>query len=255
MKSANHFSDRSRIALAVLFLSCLTCFGQFGVEQPFFLTSSTSSEIQPTVSGLGYWWVASDLPTNTIVTNWVDRINGLVFKNDNTSDRPTNSVQGIGFDGSSELTNTGFCPSFTNGFFIIIKRSVQGAWNPIDLSYTFRSYSVYNCDLVGIQSPTILWAGANRTLPTNSWITLGWTYTTNTARYYTNGVFTGTAPLIANLTAGTLAARRLLGGQGNGSIYFTGFVREYLGFTNRLTDDDMTNLHYYATTKYASSWP
>lgn len=66
----------------------------------------------PSTVGIGHdpdlkcWWDASDLPTQA-VTNWIDKISGVVATNGNTSRRPAGAPTGVIFTNASSqsLTN------------------------------------------------------------------------------------------------------------------------------------------------------
>lgn len=202
-----------RSILAILLLSCLTCFGQFGVEQPFFLTSSVEDAESLASTGLAYRWVDSDTATNTALDSWIDRISGTAWTNGASAQRPTNSWnQGIWFDNSHYFTNLWSTYLHSNCTFGFIMKPVDVRGNNTvypallynrattdgssSLAFEFRgqnSSSVYNLALQW-GSTFIDVEPATLQFPTNVLMDLTFSqwksFTTNGTTVYTNGVST-----------------------------------------------------------------
>lgn len=116
--------------LAIIALCVPVCliaqgFGAFGTDQPFFAQDVTSS-IPGVPPALSLWWSHGDISSNNPVSAWNDRIVGFQLVQDNTVYRPTNSVNGVCFDGtkSMEFISTLKIPTnssvFVSGYFSAI---------------------------------------------------------------------------------------------------------------------------------------
>lgn len=244
--------------LFLLLLSCLPCFAQFGVEQPMF--QLTSKLFAPTdIQGLAYWWNSLDLTNNVTVTNWFDRIQGVVLTNGNLSARPTNSAYGVGFGGSTFLTNSvlgGGPISAPVSYFIVLKwTDPNNTLSPITGygtggsalrtvlgSQTWANTFALGCRWVEVRGSTTkitCLGGGTASVPTNSIITLAGCFNgIATGNYYTNGV--------QSYSAGSQTYTfDKVGSDDDGNI-FKGYISQVLVFTNFLSADNVSNLNYYA---------
>lgn len=93
----------TRLLSLFLLLGCLDCFGQFGVEQPFFLQSSAGPWTPASAPGLRNWWVASDLPLGAVNT-WTDRVSGVILTN-GSGVGITNTASGLWWAGTQYMTS------------------------------------------------------------------------------------------------------------------------------------------------------
>lgn len=245
--------------LFLLLLSCLPCFAQFGVEQPMF--QLTSTQFAPTdIQGLAYWWNSVDLTNNVTATNWIDRIQGVVLTNGNLSARPTNSVYGVGFGGSTFLTNSvlgGGPIAAPLSYFMIVKwTDPNNTLSPITgygtgastlrvylASKTWADTFASGCRWVEARGAstkiTCLGAGT-ASVPTNSVITLSGCFDGGaTGNYYTNGVL--------SFSAGSQTFTFDQVGHESDGNFFKGYINQILVYTNFLSATSVSNLNYYAT--------
>ncbi len=95
------------------------------------------------VPGLALYWVASDTfsqGTNTALTNWIDRIQGSIWTNGASAQRPTNALDGVHFAGAGiHFTNagaslTGSSGVVSNTHWIVWRiKSTAGLWDDLAL--------------------------------------------------------------------------------------------------------------------------
>jgi hypothetical protein len=224
----------------------------FAADPPATQTSFTPASI----AGLAYWWNSEDLPTNTIVTNWIDRIQGVTPTQGDPTARPTNHVYGVGFNGSTFLTNPPVGNSVGVGAFFMVVRwtDPDKALSPItsyDNGSAHRRILLASSSWAGTWNNgcRLTWIGDGgtkvapiegtgaRSVPTNSTITLAYDQATTT--FYTNGVVSKTA-----IGLGAYKVESI-GHDPDGS-FFVGHIREILIYTNGLSAAGVSNLHFFA---------
>src|ERR1700751_2636245 len=59
------------------------------------------------LTGLSWWWVSTDVTNNTVVTTWVDRLQGATWSQTPGITCPTNTSSGMFFNGASNQFLTG----------------------------------------------------------------------------------------------------------------------------------------------------
>lgn len=238
-----------------LFFSLLLSLTAFGQPSPinrraFALAGlATTSKLFP--ANLGYYWVYVDMPTNILVTNWVDRIQGSVWTNgaaDTT--RPTNSDLGVHFDSTKTQILTNYTISFygtnSSSHWIIIRRDKNNAFqdfldyaNSGDLEwgyYNDNTHAVSAGVAARNDGPSLL--GDFQDL---AWVSDG---AANNTSFYTNGVF-------ATNWSGTVINSgktwRIMGGIANEG-YFGGYIKAFGIWSNTVfTVNQVSNLHYAFT--------
>lgn len=252
---------------SILLLLSLTAFGQaFTPRRPFIpQVAGASGPQSPTnFAGLAYYWVASDTliqGTNVTITNWVDRIQGLIWTNETAGSRPVNSTNGIYFDGSTWMTNSGMIlPTVSdNGWYFIIERTAQTDWWNTFLSRQGQDGGFVFGD--GIHSPKyIALRGPSSTelagsaVPTNKFMTLFLNAhsTAFTSQFATNGV-----AALQNFSDNTGPGNftNVLGRNGTVAFgyRFTGYIQEIAVWTNQVTTNAWIPLNSYATNTYLYS--
>lgn len=203
----------------------------------------------PTTQDLAFWWVSSDVATNTVVTNWVDRIHGAVLSNTFGTVCPTNSATGMCFNGASNqvLFTSGVDYPQTATVWMIVQRTGSGTFQIV------LAADAGGTSLFGYESGTwhLYRSGVNRIVDgdpsTNSFFDIGFTAETTVPALigYTNGVSYAT-------NATTLSATNTWTRVGGVNLeYFTGKVKEILIFTNSaLSAIQMAGWHQYGTNLY-----
>lgn len=189
---------------------------------------------------IGYWWVSSDLTTNTPVTNWVDRIQGFVWGQGNVATQPTNSALGVGFGGSQSMTNTGGHGSPGASFFWIYEATVSSANAYLIGSPGGGGYGFVLNSLAWTQPGFPHSDLSSATIPTGKLEDVEW----DGSNFFTNGV------LSVNVTMAGFDLTTL--GSVNGSIdFWKGYITEIGWWTNTVFDSvTVSNLHHYATNTY-----
>lgn len=233
--------------IAVILLAlCAVGKGQISPGALHRLIGNPSSSSGPAgIPGLNYWWVASDLGSNTnLVTNWVDRISGSAWVNNGTK-QPTNSNSGVYFRNQNQLTNNSPASFGTNStHFLIVRRDSDSpyqflimsnwngtansmAWSPSRWSYYTNGYE---CVTGPLDSPSV-------------WRDVTFTSSLAGTLLYTNGYSSGCSNAIA-----MYGSWGLMGGYT--ATYYIGWVREFLIYNRTLTAAEVANLHTYATNTY-----
>lgn len=193
------------------------------------------------------WWVASDLAVNNRVNDtnpWIDRVQGILLRNGNTGEDPTNSASGIAFFpgvGTAYLTNAPLAPGSATTICLIVNPAIVASGDnalyaqggtPFNNIYVRNSRFEYpfntaisgtivvgtNYDLVGSQGGGVL-------------------------TFYTNGVQSATGST-------AFGGWRFLGWDGTGDQPYSGYVREVLVWSNAFSSVQLSNVHYYATNTY-----
>ncbi len=249
-------------------------FGSFSGDQPFLASSSSLISTQAYATNLTFRWVASDLPTNVVMTNWTDRINGFVQKTNvidvtNATDKAFfTRTTGVFYGGLTNVSGAAW-PGTTN-YAVSFMMMPFIPENDLDNnSYNFfqSGSSDYAFNLVSNfpgSSRTYVLAdftiGTLFGIVTNSWFDFTLIATNNTTVderlvIYTNGVF---CKLVTGYTVNGLTPPNKLWPRGNHFLYgFQGYVHEIWYRTNGLiTPTDIQNhaldLHYTRTNLYGS---
>lgn len=273
-----------------------TCSAQVPVSiQGMWFSSAPSSQtpLQLASTGLIYRWVAADLPTNTALLSWTDRVAQAIWTNGASANRPTNSNNnGVWFDSTHFFTNLGGLTIGTNVDFgliidVIDNGKFSGDTHPSVLNNTAQ-LTTDNSSVIGymFQSSSFpLTVEVNASFnaltaspfrPTNSFIDIVFTQTisnnaTGGFRCYTNTV-SGLTDL------GSLGANQFYWGGSGGSsptpsypnsLMFNrprassahAWLRELWIWTNSVSGNGgqditqivLTNFHKYATNTYGYS--
>lgn len=93
-----------RLALAITLLASPLCAQVPGPGLPYYAGGGPLS-VTPGSLGARYWWVSSDNALNVKIGQWADRVQGVVLSNSVSASTPTNSSGGVGFSGTTFLTN------------------------------------------------------------------------------------------------------------------------------------------------------
>lgn len=258
-----------RALLAILFLSCLTCFGQFGVEQPFFLTSVASGTTSlPTNGALTYDWLASHCPTG-VVNSWTDVISSLVMTQATEARRPTNINGGIYFPNSSatdvkclDVSMPLAAVNSSAAFLIVTSNTtptavaspnnygvffVRNIGHGIRLRDSGGSVTwVY--DTANTEAGSAVVANYGASMPQGVQAVLIFNPPVNSA--YTNNVLS-----ITNLSLNALSANTYQLGRGqdwSGASSFSGYVLEMAIWTNStvMSSANINSIFDYVTTTY-----
>lgn len=222
-------------------------------------TSLVSARMTPTniFNGVAYWWVASDNPSNVIVSNWVDRIQAVVKTNGDTTVRPTNnSLVGVYFNSSvgQFVTNATLNNSTAlNTYWLVMQRDGNHAGNLVgqSISANFPGFLIS-----GSGSPQMFSAGQLFTgpvLPNATMIDVLFVCERNgvnqTNAFYTNGVPWTTTNTLVDI--GSFTMRTMGKDLGNGA--YSGYITEFGVVTNIWpTPVQASNLHYYFTNTYTN---
>lgn len=270
---------KTRCAIAVVFLMTVVLYfclvlhirGQaFTPLRPFILQSSGSNSIIITnpsyIPGIAYWWVATDTltnqGTNVAITNWIDRIQGLMWTNETAGARPMNSeTDGIVFDGSVWMTNSGMVITNHTGpsaAMFICRRTAQNALVQ-GILYNFDLHNGYGYQNGSLGSASWLFQapaniGLSGPLATNLWecLLLNDVGSGTGGSSWTNGVLCR-----GNFGFGAAwIATNLVGGTGEAGRYLVGNIQEIAIYTNYIGTNvnDLSNwasiLNHYATNTY-----
>lgn len=207
------------------------------------------------IPGLAYWWVASDLPVGGTVTNWADRIQGLIWTNDVKAGftTTTNSGLGVYFSGTARFTNSGTSSTHTSGgsAFVIVERTSMNKNFESILTDTgqgrFYGYDAFHA------GSEVIYCDVNSNMgkvKTNNFMTLIASNVSGTAHvFYTNGVFVQSVP---SGSSTFLKDITMLGDDTN-SRQLIGYIQEIAIYTNTLTSGNATALDSYATNTYTYS--
>ncbi len=225
---------------------------------PFNPLLSATAQFTPTniTPKVAYWWVNTDKATNTAWSNWVDRIQGVVFTNGDTgSTRGTNSALGMHFTRTSSQAMTNKVHNSISSTF-----GNECIWYIINLD-TAPADEGWFCLDTTVNSPSILVLSAKPSYFANATTTSGVTLPLNTSvdvfmvamaasklAFYTNGI-----PAITNTVGGggafTVNQFNSLG-RDLGDGFFDGFTMQIAIITNVVTSEQSllaSNLHYYRT--------
>lgn len=251
-----------KLVSTILLLLCASAFGQaFTPRRPFVHAAASSSTGPDSISGLAYWWVASDL-TNSFtngspVNVWTDRVSGKAFSG--TTNLPilegsnhlrffkTNWLQLFPAIPFNPASYTGI---FTNPAACIIASHNQYANGGYFLDTTNASQVVY-----AVTTPsTIRWNGvivgnvaSNHVYDFIACISTN-TGTTN-VHCFTNGVF------MALQGAANATSIKITGSdyQFTSTLGLIGDIYEIQIWTNRgryWYDSEINLMHRYATNTY-----
>lgn len=234
-----------------------------------FIQSSVECNDPSCVAGKAYWWVASDVPVGTSITNYMDRISSNIWKKASSNAFvPTNTTSGFRFDGynfnvwvTNDITPLG--SSF--GIFMVLKLSRNHTIAGLYTTYILGQDPASSDEriLLGDSTTNIMRVmkgsavSMNATnvfdnFPTNVFKDI--CITVNAANSnliaYANGAVT--TNIVHNAYTNMVAKWNRFGSQGTGG-YFTGWLPELIYFTNALSSSDVAILHRYATNTYGFS--
>lgn len=247
-------------SISILLLLSLTAFGQaFTPRRPFVyqLLSTVTTNPSPINIPINYWWVSSDLDTNTVgVTNWPDRIWTNQWKQEGAAGiQPRWTTNGIVFNRDAGTYLTGLVTFAVNtnasSHYLLIERTTN-TYNGDVLTLGDTSFELgYWLDATDNRFfthfvSTYLYPCQT---PLNAWQDIVMTFdaTNLTIKCYTNGV-----PIFTN-TSGTPGYFTFdkVGGKKSIQSAFTGVIREIGIWSNLvLNASSVSNLHYYATNTY-----
>lgn len=235
-----------------LLLSLLALTASASPGQPYFVRQlSASVPSGPTLTdipGLYSWWVSSDYPTNTQVTNWVARISGVGLTN-NLVFSPTNTATGMSFVTSNwfglTVPSVGSGIATTNVWLVIMQPDTQ----PIDYtsvlgfsdtgrglflrtSKQFFYSSTFNTSFGAYTVGSVI----DLTMELNR-------QALGTAVFMTNGVACASFSEAGSRTWSTVGFQQTFG-------YYKGKILEIAQWTNILSSVNISNIHYYATNTY-----
>lgn len=237
---------RSLIALAITAQVMLPHRGGGG-------SSSSSSFTPESIGTIRYYWLSSDLVTNVTVTNWTDRIHGLVASESNAALRPTN-VAGLGvhFAGTEQIGTfaTNFDWQVNN---VAQTGSVFIVFTPVTPSSTLNGLSV-SSDTHGLYTKSsgvfAYFGDLGSANPFGS-------FSSGTTMDMTLAVQPGTLSILTNgvaCTSGNLGMgvqQAAFGGDTLG--HFKGYLAEISWYSNTLSSPQISQLHQYATNRYGYS--
>lgn len=224
--------------------------------------SKPNTAITPATLGARYWWAFEDNPTNVNVTNWLDRIAGFALTNGANSLRPTNSSTGVGFNGSTYLTNinpfiitcgapgcqTTTAPDSTNGSLWVIMSAQVSTLSGLVTEETAGGKGLFT-----VATKQLEWFGGANTIfanyQTGTPIDIGVCVTNSGSvvnSYFTNGVLAAQhADGLANSPESNVGSY----GSSGGSSPFTGKITDVVYFSRYLSQGEITSLHTYAQTR------
>jgi hypothetical protein len=257
-----------RLALLILILPVL-CLAQHplltgaGIDWASGLPSGTVGTPPNQITNIRYWWNFSDNPTNVNVTNWVDRIQGLVLTNNADSKRPTNSTTGVGFNGSTYLTNIA-------NFTILVGTGATGSvWVVCSMVTSAGAFGAVIGDRTsggngfGESSGTQMkWFGAGGSGTICDFVSgttirdVGIVITNTTSGqmlFWTNNVFINTAGIGAGDTTNPQKWVGCAESSGNPASFSKVKILDLAFFYGKLTTTDLTGLHKWATNQYGFS--
>lgn len=252
------------LCLSLLMLS-LSAFGQaFTPRRPFVyqLASTVNTNPEPQqLAGLYLWWNSGDTlsqGTNVVITNWIDRIQGWVFTNETSATRPSNSTNGVVFDGVDDLltnvvaVNQSSIHSLT---FLVLQWDLNSSVSP-----TFLMYSAGTANQIEwFHNAGQTWgltynppaSGCSRCdggIQTNVLMTVAMLDTAGNSYSYTNGIVSKTGCGTGNLQFNELG----------GIDYwpFKGRILDLIVYTNNADSTYVPVLQHYANTNYGVPlWP
>lgn len=244
-----------------IFLFCLPCFAQFPYSGVAWKSATSSAPPGPaTFPGMDLYWVASDLPVGPKVSSWVDRIQGKLWTNGNSSTQPTNSALGIYFDGSNGvLTNDGSWAMLTAGppctWWVVLKPVENGKSSTrrpfinavVNVSQNGKGFYWFDAKVSTLNAQAILPGVTNNMI---DWmINQG----NDATHWVTNGVYQSVDFTLKLQSASDWNGLNLAQNPSFGHGWF------YLAELGRYTNDCSTNttiqaaLHLYATNTYSYS--
>ncbi len=250
-------------------------FGSFGHDQPFFARNITSSANGPCYSSYGsaipcpsLRFVSSDLPINTAVSSWVDRVQGVAFTMVDTAQQPTNSASGVGFGGGQALTNQAGVLFSTNPVpsILLISNTVFIVMQPV--TKTGDQYILGNdrttTEGYGYQLNNATGLGRFNKFPGTLYSLFNYTASnrfdlihispTNYAGSWMTGYTNNIASIDANQTAFLFRMHVIGGVPLLGAAGYKGYIQEIAVWTNQvLSLTERSNLHHYATNTYLFS--
>lgn len=231
--------------------------GQTLVGRPI-LPLNSGSFSPSDVTGIVYWWVYTDLDTNSvIVTNWTDRIASDLLTQDDSTKRPTNTASGILFGGGTGLTNnptfqwgTGTVAGDVGSVWFVVAPQTPSAANGTIMADSHGSHMITTTS-GGKYSYLLSSGGATDqgSFVSGNLIDYAVTWTWNSdLTTYTNSV------LMTTISSATLQPyeqpQRFIGYTTAVAWPFKGYIREIAFFNSRLTTNDLAQLHNYATNIY-----
>ncbi len=229
---------------------------------PNAVTSVVVTNWAPTniASGLSYWWVSSDVPTNTAVLSWTDRVQQLVWTNGNAATRPTNSSSGVHFVRASStiLTNnpamliTIGANNDVNTHFVILNQGSHVAEMMLGITGVETPCERFGSggNICYFQSPSDICCNFGNLVGTLGDLCVSafsqGGHVNPSFTFYTNAVpcNTNSAPGVSSQ-----GSWNSVGGDA-GTGFFDAFVKEVIIYTNTLTLLQVSNVHYYATNTY-----
>lgn len=236
-----------------------TCFGQLTMQsmQPFFNGNLSPAVTPRSFGGLVYWWVSSDLQTNVNVTNWVDRVSSNVKTNGADSLRPTNSATGIGFTGTTWLTNTTpFAVPSPGTFWILISPQVPASNGATESTVQIGGNGMLYMTAANTMRPFASGNTAFASYAAGVWYAVGEAANNvaNDVRYFTNKVF-----ITHNNNGFSVGGNMNFTGKDGAGAPYKGKILEIAYYNILLTDDQITNnvtgLYAYAHNTYPTLFP
>lgn len=253
--------------LVIIVVLLVLCMGQgFGpkiVKGPIQRSGAPGPPSDPSGANLlKYWWVASDIPTNTAigytVTNWIDRIQSSLWTNANSSIAPTTDGTNVIFTRTSSqyLTNRNAAVGGDNSAnsiaFILSPTSLPGNASILHMNPSAGTPAFWLQSTGNFEQEADAVDNNFGKLQTGIITDMIITFSGNancTAVSYTNGVQSVSLSISHNIHSQTLS---IMGGGAFG--YYNGKMYELLLWTNIvLNATQRSNVHYYATNTYRYS--
>ena len=216
------------------------------------------------IGTLRYYWVASDLPTNTAVSDWVDRIQGAHASQGASGNQPTNSASGIHFVAASSkfLTNnpifwtTNATYAHQQSFYAIITPFLPPSTWGIIAGCSNANDGFEGDGLATRATTNWFYSGIGGSLTFGAFTAgttadIGVSIASGDDRFYTNGVFCDSRTI-----DDVYGYQRCIGCvfiDGTPSLLLNAYLQELMFFSNAITATDFANLHKYATNKYGYS--
>lgn len=210
------------------------------------------------ISKIRYYWVASDLPNGVVTGNWTDRINSYVLTQGAGASRPTNTVNGVHFNGSQFLTNSPTFVNATNGvsnkkgalWVVVTPATPSATYGCFIGSDSFSGYGTYTKNDGTFQS--FLFCGSGNYGTYSSGTSLDFTANITaspacTNAYYKNGTLVASSQVHGDFSSMV----NYVGWDGTAfNFYYKGYIMEIAWFSDQLTAVEITALHTYAAARY-----
>jgi hypothetical protein len=242
-----------RFALVIFLM--VACVAKAQVFLPHRKAMGTTETWTPlSIPTIRYWWVHTDMSTNTKVSTWTDRIQSAILEQSTASLQPSNLAAGVQFDGTDWLLNN---PTFkmTNAvytneqsFFAIITPTTPSAsWG----FFLGSSDSTFGDGLGTENDGEFFFSGAVGSLSMGTFTTgdpvdFAFTSDEGSNNYFVDG----------SLVSGPVSGQGLwqyqeyVGKHDSFAAFYAGYIRELIFFSNALTSSDILNLHNYGVATY-----